>query len=68
MALTAVGLTFYLSRPMIDRNYGGVSCGFRWMFWLTPLWLLALVPALVLVLILFASLVGFKAIATVLKI
>ncbi len=45
IALTLVCLAFYLSRPMIDRNYGGVSCGFRWMFWFTPLWLLCLVPA-----------------------
>ncbi len=43
--LTFVCLAFYLSRPLIDRNYGGVSCGFRWMFWFTPLWLLCLVPA-----------------------
>jgi hypothetical protein len=26
-------------------NYGGFSSGPRWFFWLTPLWLLALVPA-----------------------
>lgn len=44
--LTAVCLVFYLSRPMLDRNYGGVSCGFRWMIWFTPLWLIGAVPAL----------------------
>ena len=45
LALTVVCLVFYLSRSTIDRNYGGVSCGFRWVFWFTPLWLLCLVPA-----------------------
>ena len=45
LALTIVCLAFYISRPLFDRNYGGVSCGFRWMFWLIPLWLLGLVPA-----------------------
>ncbi len=43
--LTVIVLAFYLSRPLIDRNYGGVTCGLRWLFWLIPLWLLALVPA-----------------------
>jgi hypothetical protein len=28
-----------------DRNYGGMTSGFRWVFWLAPLWLLAMVPA-----------------------
>ncbi len=45
VALSVVCLAFYISRPEIDRNYGGVCCGFRWMFWFTPLWLLCLVPA-----------------------
>lgn len=46
MATTLVCLTFYtLGRPTIDRNYGGVSCGFRWMYWFIPLWLLMLIPA-----------------------
>ena len=45
LGLTVVCMAFYLSRPMIDRNYGGVCCGFRWMFWFTPLWLLCMVPA-----------------------
>jgi hypothetical protein len=43
--LSLVCLAFYLSRPEIDRNYGGMTSGFRWMFWLAPLWLVALVPA-----------------------
>jgi hypothetical protein len=45
IGLTVVCLAFYLSRPEADRNYGGVSCGFRWMIWFTPLWLIAMVPA-----------------------
>ncbi len=44
-SVTLVCLAFYLSRPLIDRNYGGVSCGFRWMVWMIPLWLLCLAPA-----------------------
>ena len=43
--LTLVCLSFYLARPLGDRNYGGVTCGFRWMFWFAPLWLLVMVPA-----------------------
>jgi hypothetical protein len=42
---TLVVLTFYLSRPQIDRNYGGGTCCLRWLLWLTPLWLLTLLPA-----------------------
>lgn len=38
-------LGFYLTRPQIDRNYGGVTCCLRWLIWLAPLWLFALVPA-----------------------
>jgi hypothetical protein len=50
-ALLTVGLfvvcvVFYVAlRPLEDRNYGGVASGFRWLFWLIPLWLLVLVPA-----------------------
>jgi hypothetical protein len=42
--LSVVCLAFYLSRPQIDRNYGGMTAGFRWMFWFAPLWLVALLP------------------------
>ena len=28
-----------------SRNYGGMSSGFRWVFWLAPLWLLVMLPA-----------------------
>lgn len=43
--LTVVCLAFYLSRPLVDRNYGGMTSGFRWMFWFAPLWLLVMLPA-----------------------
>ncbi|MEM9589254.1 MAG: hypothetical protein AAGA03_18375, partial [Planctomycetota bacterium] len=36
---------FYLARPEIDRNYGGVSICFRWLLWFAPLWLTASSPA-----------------------
>ena len=48
LAIAAVSVTvilFYLSRPQIDRNYGGVSSGFRWALWMVPLWTAAVVPA-----------------------
>ncbi len=43
--LSLVCLAFYLARPLGDRNYGGMTSGFRWMFWFAPLWLVALLPA-----------------------
>ncbi len=39
LSVTVVCLGFYILRPEIDRNYGGVSCGFRWAFWMIPLWM-----------------------------
>lgn len=44
-ALSLVCLAFYLARPLGDRNYGGMTSGFRWMFWFAPLWLVAMLPA-----------------------
>jgi hypothetical protein len=44
-AVSLVVVCFYLARPPLDRNYGGVSSGFRWVFWLAPLWVAATVPA-----------------------
>lgn len=42
-ALVSVAcLTFYLTRSLDDRNYGGLTAGFRWLFWLAPLWLFGL--------------------------
>ncbi|MCC9609083.1 hypothetical protein LOC68_07010 [Blastopirellula sp. JC732] len=43
--LTIVCVLFYIFRPLKDRNYGGVCSGFRWLFWLIPLWLVMLRPA-----------------------
>jgi hypothetical protein len=45
LTLTIVLIVFYSLRPLADRNYGGVASGFRWFFWLTPLFLLMLIPA-----------------------
>ncbi len=45
LLISAVVIAFYLSRPLIDRNYSGGSCCLRWLIWLTPLWLLTLLPA-----------------------
>ena len=44
--MTAVCLIFYIGlRPQEDRNYGGMTSGFRWMFWFIPLWLVVMIPA-----------------------
>ncbi len=44
--LTLVCLIFYiLGRPLTDRNYGGVAVAFRWLLWLEPFWLLAILAA-----------------------
>ncbi len=46
LGLWVVCVVFYVGmRPLGDRNYGGVASGFRWLFWLIPLWLMCLVPA-----------------------
>jgi len=37
---------FYIDRPPHDRGYGGLTSGPRWLFWLIPLWLLAMIPFL----------------------
>jgi hypothetical protein len=44
-AISLACIAFYLGQPRINRNYGGVTSGLRWMFWLAPLWLLAMLPA-----------------------
>jgi glycosyltransferase involved in cell wall biosynthesis len=44
-AVSLIVIAFYLSRPMQDRNYGGMTSGFRWAFWLAPLWATAATPA-----------------------
>jgi len=45
LLISAVVIVFYLTRPQIDRNYGGGTCCLRWLIWITPLWLLTLLPA-----------------------
>ena len=35
---------FYLTRTQ-SYNYGGFTSGPRWLFWLIPLWLIAIPPA-----------------------
>ncbi len=44
LVVSVVCIGFYLSRPQMDRNYGGMASAFRWAFWLTPLWLVAMLP------------------------
>ncbi len=45
-SLTLICLVFYIGlRPQEDRNYGGWTCGFRWMFWFAPLWVVTMLPA-----------------------
>ena len=43
--LSLVCFCFYLSLDKIDRNYGGMTSGLRWMFWFAPLWLVSMLPA-----------------------
>jgi len=45
LGLTIWVLAFYLTRTQ-NYNYGGNTAGLRWAFWLIPLWLLTMVPAL----------------------
>lgn len=44
LAVTVV-VTLYFACWVTTRNYAGWTSGPRWFFWLTPLWLLALLPA-----------------------
>ena len=41
LGVTAVVFAFYVLRT---SNYGGLTAGPRWFFWLTPLWLLTMLP------------------------
>jgi len=43
-AVTIACFVFYLCISD-QRNYGGVCSGFRWMFWVAPLWLVTMLPA-----------------------
>jgi hypothetical protein len=44
-SVSVVCLVFYLMRPQVDRNYGGMTSGFRWMYSFAPLWLVVMLPA-----------------------
>jgi len=45
LAISIVVIGFYAFWvPGHDRNYGGFSSGFRWAFWLAPLWLICMTP------------------------
>jgi hypothetical protein len=41
LGLSAVVIGFYILKT---HNYGGITSGPRWLMWLTPLWLLAMLP------------------------
>ncbi|HEX4415745.1 MAG TPA: hypothetical protein VH107_19090 [Lacipirellulaceae bacterium] len=46
LSVSVICLIFFIGlRPQEDRNYGGMTSGFRWMFWCAPLWLVAMIPA-----------------------
>jgi hypothetical protein len=42
LAVSIVVIVFYLC---ISNNYGGWTSGLRWLFWLTPVWLITMQPA-----------------------
>jgi hypothetical protein len=44
LVVSATVFAFYLTRTQ-SYNYGGFTSGPRWLFWLIPLWVIAIVPA-----------------------
>ena len=44
VTISVVVVAFYLRRPAMDRNYGGVTSALRWLFWLAPIWLVSMLP------------------------
>lgn len=46
IAISIVVVAFYVRRSEIDRNYGGMTSGLRWVFWLYPFWLAWMTPVL----------------------
>ncbi|MBN2290909.1 MAG: hypothetical protein JXM70_00705 [Pirellulales bacterium] len=44
-SVSLVCVIFFVFIESSGRNYGGMNCGFRWVFWFAPLWLLMLLPA-----------------------
>jgi hypothetical protein len=45
MFVVSVVVIGYYVLFAVSRNYGGMSSGPRWLMWLTPLWLVAALPA-----------------------
>ncbi|MGF1579646.1 MAG: hypothetical protein ACFCD0_09810 [Gemmataceae bacterium] len=45
LLLSVIIIGFYLTRSG-NLNYSGWSAGLRWLMWLTPMWLLCLIPTL----------------------
>ncbi|WP_417387763.1 hypothetical protein [Gimesia sp.] len=45
LILSVIVFGFYLSRTN-NYNYGGNSSALRWMLWLTPFWLISMIPLL----------------------
>ena len=47
LVMTLICIVFYVFvMKQENRNYGGMTCGHRWSFWLIPFWTLCLLPAL----------------------
>ena len=44
LSISIVVMFFYINRTMMDRNYGGVTSGLRWAFWMAPIWLVSMLP------------------------
>jgi hypothetical protein len=44
LTISLIVIGFYLTRPEMDRNYGGYCCTARWLLWLTPIWLVTMAP------------------------
>ncbi|QDU81440.1 hypothetical protein Pla110_31810 [Polystyrenella longa] len=44
LGLTIFLFCFYLSRTE-NYNYGGMTAGLRWTFWLIPFWIMGMIPA-----------------------
>ncbi len=45
-AVSMACLVFFFFLESKGRNYGGMCAGFRWLFWLAPLWLVTMLPTL----------------------
>jgi hypothetical protein len=45
LSVSIVCIAFFIMRPLEDRNYGGMTTGFRWVFFLAPIWIVTMLPA-----------------------